>query len=515
MSDSQLMVRISAPFGLCDAMAEVEHEGGTTIIAIAQGRYEGTVPGRPLRVRLLEELDAAPASAAGADGTGPDGEPDGVPVSVDELFGAGVAVPDGGELRLLVVWGTPCHQTVELKEGRRFGSYEHQLCAELVGLDEHEQPYSIDGMAMPLAKDDRLPVGEHRLRFGEIISLAGDFYGHLDTRAANELAWAWPELTGFVGWLAGRDYRQPSLADAEAGEPHGVLHVIERDKNTTHGVAGELCQLVQDSVRGSYPARRYLALASQNYCHFGSQPSDGSVDDERNTALKLYRAYHARALDEARAAGWDQQALLRAFACDAFGCHFLTDLFASGHMRVPRRELGERYGILVGALRKSHAMHAEDNALGLWCATRGSLGSARRRVWRAYGDGMLRTDEAKPHLAQVREAVRRSALEVFAAARGGTVPETERAEWLIPHPLAAGERPADADVILGGGDPRVPNHYPLYWLLPSGQIAQRVGGHHEATYHYKDGILSSHELQFGQLGQLGQFGQFGQFGRPA
>lgn len=494
MADPILRIQISTPFGPCDVMAEVEHEHGKVVVAIERGTYVGTIPARPLRMTLLDNLIPANIDAAGRS----EPEPSGVPVSVDQLFETGVEIPEGGEVHVLAVWGTPCHQSVDTDEGRRFGSFEHQLCAATVGLDETGERYTVNGLVMPLTKDDPLPVGGSSLRFGDIIALAGDYYAFYDDRARDELAWAWPEVGTFAGWLSGGDYRVPSLLDADDEDTANVLDIIARDKDANHGVAGELCTLVTDSVRGKYPARRYLALASHNFCHFGSQPSDGVVDDTRNMALRLYRAYHERAMEEAQRADNDQAKLLRAFACDAFGCHFLTDLFASGHMRVPRRELGDQFGVLIGALRKAHAMHAEDNAHGLWCAARGSLRERSRVVWRAYGDGMLRTDGAATHRVQVTEAVRLSAREVFAASRGVTVPPEQRAEWLIPHPLAAGEKPREGDTVLGDSDRTVANHYPLYWMLPTGQIARRVGSRSETTYRYRVGLAEYRDLEYGR-----------------
>jgi len=494
MSERVLDVGITAPFALQDVMASVEHEAGTTTIELKGGRFTGELPGRPRSLRLLDEMP--PEGAVPAEAGEPTGPPEGEPVAIERLFGDGVAVPESGVLRLQIVWGTPCHQAVETGEGRRFGSYEHQMCADTVGLDENGGRLEIAGLVMPITRDDLLPVAGHRLRFGDIIALAGDFYAHLDDDAERDFGWAWPVIGGFSGWLAGRNYQEP-LAASEAAESEDILGVIARDRDADHGVAGETCALVRDSIAGRYPARRYLALASQNFCHFGSQPADGSRDDERNLALRLYSAYHKRALAEARAAGGDRRGLLAALACDAFGCHFLTDLFASGHMRVPRRELADHGGILVGSLHRSHAMHAEDNRLGLWCAARGTADGARRTVWRAFGDGMLRTDEAAAHRQQVREAVRRSAAEVFAASRGVRVEPERTGEYLIPQPLASGERPRAGDVVLGDLDQSVANHYPRYWLLADGHIANRVGGPDEPGYRYRAGLFDVRELDFG------------------
>jgi len=115
-------VQVSAPFGACDVDAEVEYDGGRQRIEIRGGRYAGELPGPARRLRFLDE--AVPPS-----GAPPIEDPTAQPVDVERLFGAGVEMQAEGMLRLLVLWGTPCHQPVELPEGRRFGSFEHQLTA--------------------------------------------------------------------------------------------------------------------------------------------------------------------------------------------------------------------------------------------------------------------------------------------------------------------------------------------------------------------------------------------------
>ena len=72
-----------------------------------------------------------------------------------------------------------------------------------------------------------------------------------------------------------------------------------------------------------------------------------------------------------------------AVAQTAFGLHFLSDAFSSGHMRTPRVVLGREGSLLAGI------MHDFDNQLGL--AVENQLG----RRWRAFGDGYLEADGRK------------------------------------------------------------------------------------------------------------------------
>jgi hypothetical protein len=66
-----------------------------------------------------------------------------------------------------------------------------------------------------------------------------------------------------------------------------------------------------------------------------------------------------------------------AIAQTAFGLHFLTDAFATGHMRTPRSILGQQEALL------SKVMHDVDNRIGLFVTNDFNVS------WRAFGDGYL------------------------------------------------------------------------------------------------------------------------------
>jgi hypothetical protein len=484
-----ISIRLTAPFDIGDVVARVRFDDGSEEAVVLRG---GTIERRfekcPLRFVLSDE-PAPQGEEELSKGGGSESEPEGTLVTVHELFDHGVAVPVDGRVVLKVAWGAPCHLAPppHVPEGKRFGSWEHILTAELVGKGPNNAPLIVGGRRAPFDATKPLPVGDKMLRFGEIIALAGDFFAHYDEQAASELAWAWPATTGFARFVGG-DYRATTLASESASSCKKILAIVFRDRDADRGAAGEFAQLALDAGMGNFPARRYLALAAHNFCHFGSQPASGAIDDGQNDALRVYRAYHARALALATtaASAVDRElSLLEALGVDAFACHFLTDLFAAGHMRVPRRVLGERYGILCGALHRSHAMHAEDNKLGLWCTSRVPSPGGRRIVWRAYGDGMLRTGQAEPHLARVREAVRRSAAEVFHAFCG--MPASEAAaETLLPVVLPPGAGPQAGDDLPGGNESlrRDTNHYPRYAVWPDGRVGQRYGSPNEGLYRF-------------------------------
>lgn len=500
-----LDITITAPFAIGDIVARVDLAGGgSTRVVLRDGRFRGQVSGQAVRVVLTltdEPLPEGEAPLATATSDRP-GAPAGAAFDVKEAFEHGIPVPEDGRVAIALTWGAPCHAEVrDAGEGTRFGSFEHMMCAALVGLDAGGDTLVCDGVSAWFKAESKLAVGNSALSFGQIIALGGDFYAHLDERAARDFAWAWPDATGLVGWAAG-DYREPTLAADSRENTSAILKVVYRDKDEPGSIAHEVKTIIADGMFGSYPARRYLALASQNHCHFGMQPPDGRISDARNYALRLYRGYHRRALAEAAEAAEalrGSAAFERALVTEAFGCHFLTDLFAAGHIRVPRKALSERFGVLQGSLSMSEGMHSEDNEAGLWVTPRVAQRGARV-VWRAYGDGVLRKPEAAMHLRQVQEAVRRSVAEIFtvyaavATRRASAeealagIAEADRGEALVPVPLAPGAIPATGDVQPDGSPaPWIqPNTWPRYWLLTDGRIAERLGPPEQNRYTVRD-----------------------------
>ncbi len=472
---SKLWIRITAPFAIGDAVALIHRDTGRPQkIVLRRGRFKGEISGHPRRIQLT--LDATPRGEKllARGNANLQAIPQGDGVDAELLFGEGVAIPADGKLTCQIVWGSSCHgeQTSDKGPERRFASFEHFMCAYYIGREavDSETPLSLDSVQASFDKNTELPVGRKNLTFGQIIALAGDYYAFLDASAAKQFSWAWPDIQGFSRWLAG-DYRSPTLDKDPDSAAKYIFGIIMRDKDTERGTAAEIAASAKDAATG-FPARRYAALSSVNFCHFRATHAEAA---ESIDAMKLYRAYHARAVKHAAdpKAGDRTSLLKRALAIDAFGCHFLTDSFASGHMRVPRRELARDFGVLLGSLKMSKAMHDEDNKLGLWCATQATASSQSRVVWRAYGDGRLRSDEARVHCKQVQEAVRRSSGEVFAAwvTRKTSPTLKEPVADVLPVLMAAGDAPGARDVSPYGDElPHHPaNHRPMYAIGPKGE----------------------------------------------
>jgi hypothetical protein len=499
-----LDLSLTAPFALDDVVVRVTLASGEDKPCVVRGgRLNRDFGARPVKIRLSAEPPPRGEAALALAPSIEPGAPTGDPADVVVLFERGWDVPADGRLALQILWGAHCHSEAAptAPSDRRFASAEHMVCAELVGLDEAGAPLYVGGIKAPFINATPLPVGQNSLPFGNIVALGGDFYAHLDDAATGAFGWAWPEIEGLAGWLVG-DYRAMTLAGDTREAVRVLLKAIDRDRDAHRNAAGEFVALALDTLERAYPARRYLALSSQNYCHFVC-PAPGRGDGD-NEALRLYRAYHARALDAARAAR-DQAdaeaALLGAIAIDAFGCHFLTDLFASGHIRVPRRVLGERYGILRGSLYMSLRMHNEDNEAGLWCTTR--LATTPRQMWRAFGDGKLRSEVASCHRQRVREAVRRSAEEVFRAYCGVAMPMDMRAEAILPVPLPPGTKPSATDQAPEGCtmSDHPANGWPMYTFARSRLLIERDGPPSVNRYRYVDDLLDVPEEEKGLVAE--------------
>lgn len=141
-----------------------------------------------------------------------------------------------------------------------------------------------------------------RFTFGEVVALAGDYFETYDQMVGLSRTRAGQEELAYARWK-GLDLPSPAPQ-----------------------VPGATAKTVAD---------RYLRLASDNISHFSAG----------GTAWQSYTAWHSRAVVGAFEAGQtsDAAAWRRALGVEAFGLHFLTDSFAAGHVRTPRREMRDWY----------------------------------------------------------------------------------------------------------------------------------------------------------------------------
>ncbi|WP_166220531.1 phospholipase [Pseudomonas atagonensis] len=327
----------------------------------------------------------------------------------------------------------------------RFEGGEHTAIGDNTLLHFVENAEPVLAQNVPL----HLPNGL-ALTYGQVLALGGDFYGIVD-RPINEGATPADRLQRFNA-----AFDSLAVTPASRAEATQILAVMQKEINAVkqaikdgkppHEVYDELGDTLSEDwnkitgggsfVSALFPLGRYLKLAANNADHFGEW------------ARLAYIAGHIAALQTAAAAqaSHDEQQLERAYAMNAFADHFLTDLFSSGHLRVPRKQLAavvtpSDLGSLI-----TRFMHDEDSKFGL------KVRNARDDQWRAYGDKRYFEASDADNRQQVTEAVQASADEVFAAYLSGTVP--------TPSTFAALQRTPDLTAVLNLAN----NFSPLFRL---------------------------------------------------
>ena len=182
-------------------------------------------------------------------------------------------------------------------------------------------------------------------------------------------------------------------------------------------------------------------------------------DHFSENAKDAYCIGHTLAINLAIEAGKEKnrEKLKLAYAYDAFACHFLTDLFAAGHIRNQRGGLEtflikvlefkpEQAKPLAGLL--TGAQHEKDGHAGL------NVQNGNGEHWRAYGDGNFFSPKNKENKERVIAATQASADEVYYAYSLGKAPDLstlilsdEAKDILEPIAGLLAESPSEKDPI--------------------------------------------------------------------
>jgi hypothetical protein len=287
---------------------------------------------------------------------------------------------------------------------------------------------------------------EH-LTIGNIIALAGDFYGVIDSpisididgksgsreitkdseketrfkNAYDKLAWAKKEniqanLTKIKDEFVNltKKINEENPVDTKKIEINSAidkninLEVLEDFSSQEHrsAIISTVLRFYNENTRNLF------YLLKNNFDHFGDQ------------AREAYRAGHRLALKLAAIAGQLKKSnsdlsnkfLMQAFTIELFACHFLTDLFSSGHQRTPRKELydylKEKGGKKIPfknafAGMMANVMHDEDNENGV------VLENGNGMVWSAYGDYYYKTDKNHANRYRISCAVTKALSGIF------------------------------------------------------------------------------------------------------
>lgn len=303
-----------------------------------------------------------------------------------------------------------------------FGASEHVAIGEEVKLQ-----------GLP-ANTPLIVKGGSRIQFQHIIALAGDFYG-----------------------VAGQAISLPGGTDTEKTKrfTNAFETLVQADNTELRKVLLEIdneCSAVKHS---SLPHHCYSSCLIESNHALEKIKSDinklliDNSDHFSTNAEEAYRIGHMHALRVAREAGnqKDMEGLKRAYALDAFACHFLTDLFASGHTRNQRGALESflveqlKFDIvdpkkLAGLL--TFAQHEKDGKDGL------NVANKKGEHWRAYGDGCFFTPQNGENKKKATAATQQSVDEIYRAYAHATedffipvddpeYPYETTVDQLIPH----------------------------------------------------------------------------------
>ena len=253
-------------------------------------------------------------------------------------------------------------------EGEEFESMEHENICNKVKLRFPAPAPCTKGTDQELLSIDRplrLPNGL-KLTFGQIIALAGDFYGvpahpiidpkeqppanvsagrrnrflaAYDTLANENINDVKKELDQILNIMtverkaveAVLEKKTEGVTMVAINDEDGGIRIVPKD---VYDKLGNSLVEKWDEVTGGYWMKglpiifgRIMKLAENNHDHF------------LPFAKEAYETGHALALEKARKASKveDQdekiKGLEEAYSIDAFACHFFTDSFSSGHLR--------------------------------------------------------------------------------------------------------------------------------------------------------------------------------------
>jgi hypothetical protein len=250
-----------------------------------------------------------------------------------------------------------------------------------------------------------------QLLFGDIVALAGDYYAVTDKpiclgQTPDERAQRF--LAAFHTLDTGNAADVNKLIEMIKGERKAVDKAIAEGHPEDQALSCHALQETIDSI--TFTKDKYLALADNNLDHFGED------------ALSAFQTGHQLAMQAALEASQIEIEAARikkleyAFKLEAFACHFLTDQFAAGHIRTPRKALYNQIGVHIGSLL-SLFQHDEDGKQGL------TVKNDKQVSWKSYGDGHYFTDVSKDNQAHAIEAVKVASQEVYNVFKEKRIPD--------------------------------------------------------------------------------------------
>lgn len=228
-----------------------------------------------------------------------------------------------------------------------------------------------------------------KMRFGEIIACAGDFYGDPDHPISLKTSSELPRANFKKAY--------DKLISATPTEIKGITALFTEEEKAADAALKKGLHhqdYTVSNIRYFIKCHQVLSLGIKNLDHFGEG------------ALVAYKTGHAWAMEIAAVAATqkkpnDSKRLLhKAYAIEAFACHFLTDRFSAGHVRVMRREIFDFYrknNLNFSDIRSAlvaEEQHDEDGKTGLWVT---GIIKGKKEQWLLVGDGHLSDNTKAAH----------------------------------------------------------------------------------------------------------------------
>jgi len=265
-----------------------------------------------------------------------------------------------------------------------------------------------------------------KLTFGDIIALAGDYYGVPEQpicQGSTSQERIKRFLAAYNTLAKGNVSEINNLLDLIKNERHAVDTALQNGTSVSAAINAHNSEEYMHALE--YTKGRFLELAERNLDHF----SDEAIAAyQTGHQLAMLAAIDARKISDTEE---QQKQLEYAYTLEAYACHFLTDHFATGHIRTPRAQLEKAFDAVIGSLL-SLFQHNEDGDSGLEVANK------RGEVWKAYGDGHLFEEVCEDTKTKAKEAVQTTANEVYQAFTTGKIIQAKESGvyQLIPYATA-------------------------------------------------------------------------------
>ncbi len=169
-----------------------------------------------------------------------------------------------------------------------------------------------------------------QLTFGQIVALAGDFYGVADKPIIITDTPLTPESNKEHNKEHKKRFKAAyrTLASAPRKEIEDevkkLVKMIREDQIVREKGKGKLHTNVQFTMATK---GRMVRLAAKNFDHFQPQAKEAYLVGHQLAMKKAREAAKEKDLEKKK------KKLMEAYSMDAFACHFLTDCFSSGHIR--------------------------------------------------------------------------------------------------------------------------------------------------------------------------------------